>query len=135
MKAMEWAVARGQWALNCLGLSRASLHFAVPPSLRAKPPMSPRPYPRSAGRFQLNLRSRWILVSCVFVILSAGSMGSYLVWASYTALRVESQNGQLILAHSLAGQDWENATWLKVPFDAEANLDVKLSSIYHGGSD
>jgi hypothetical protein len=39
------------------------------------------------------------------------------------------------MAHSLAGQDWENATWLKVPFDAEANLDVKLSSIYHGAAE
>jgi hypothetical protein len=33
------------------------------------------------------------------------------------------------LAHALADQNWEHATWLKVSLDDHANLDVKLSSI------
>jgi signal transduction histidine kinase len=54
------------------------------------------------GFSHLNLRTRWILLSCGFVVASAGSMGGYLVRAAYQALRSESQDGQLVLARSLA---------------------------------
>ena|ERR1700729_3525679 len=41
-----------------------------------------------------------------------------------------------LLAHRLAEQDWDNATWLKVPVDICSDVSIKLSSIYrYGGSD
>lgn len=58
-----------------------------------------RPFPSMLSA--LDLRSRWILLSVALTTLSAGSMGSYLVWASYNALRNESQQGMLVLSRSI----------------------------------